>query len=115
MLYAVSDRTPVNIDAFESAAQESQEAFNRSMSVMLDEYSSAELAANGMSTVMLDEQDIADYEALIMSCDHMPHTDSAVMLIVREEIQAYFAGQKTLEEVLEIINNRVATFVNERG
>ena len=93
----------------------SLDAFNYGMSLMIDEYSSDELAGNGFTTMMLDEQDIADYDALIMSCDHMPHTDSAIMLIVREEIQAYFAGQKTLDEVLEIINNRVATFVNERG
>ena len=115
MLYAFSDKTPVNIDAFETKARESIEEYNRGIERMRGDYSAAELAVNGVSDDLLDEQEISDYEALIMSCDHLPLTDSAVLIIVREEIQAYFAGQKTLDEVLEIINNRVATFVNERG
>lgn len=41
--------------------------------------------------------------------------DAPVEIIVREEIQAYFAGQKTIEQTMELIQNRVDTFVNERG
>ena len=70
---------------------------------------------NEVPIVYLDESDIQEYEDLIRSCDHMPATDNAVMLIVREEIQAYFAGQKSLDEVLDTITNRVDLFVSERG
>ena len=37
------------------------------------------------------------------------------MIIMREEIQAYFAGDKSLDEVIEIINNRARTYYGERG
>ena len=37
------------------------------------------------------------------------------MIIVKEEIAAYFEGQKPLPEVLSLIENRVQTFVDERG
>ena len=40
---------------------------------------------------------------------------AAVENIIREEIQAYFADQKTIEEVMDIIQNRVDTYVDERG
>ena len=41
--------------------------------------------------------------------------DAPVQVIVSEEIQAYFAGQKSLDEVIGIIDDRVATYVNERA
>ncbi|MBO4637505.1 MAG: hypothetical protein J5685_10210 [Clostridiales bacterium] len=40
--------------------------------------------------------------------------DSPVQIIASEEIQAYFAGQKSLDEVIALIDNRVETYVNER-
>ncbi len=42
-------------------------------------------------------------------------SDAAVEIIVREEMQPYFAGQKSIEECMEIIENRVDLYVNERG
>jgi multiple sugar transport system substrate-binding protein len=41
--------------------------------------------------------------------------DQPIIEIVLEEAAAYFAGAKTAEEVSRIIQDRVTTFVNERG
>ena len=114
-LYAKSDCTPVNIDAYEASAAESMEAFNDSMAMTEANTTEVERAVNGLVIYYVTDADIAEYEALIASCDHMPSTDTAVMLIVREEIQAYFAGQKSLDDVLDLITNRVDLFVSERG
>ena len=108
--FADSGATPVNVDAFEISAARSIEIFNDTMAAM-----EARSYYNRVPIVYLDESDIQEYEDLIRSCDHMPATDNAVMLIVREEIQAYFAGQKSLDEVLDTITNRVDLFVSERG
>ena len=43
------------------------------------------------------------------------HSDAAIEIIIREEIQAYFAGQKSIEEVMDLIQNRVDLYVSERG
>ena len=51
----------------------------------------------------------------IRTGDHLPYSDSAVMLIIREEIQPYLAGQKSIDDVIDIIENRVATVKKERG
>ena len=41
--------------------------------------------------------------------------DTAIEIIIREEIQAYFCGDKTIDEVMGIIQNRVDLYLNERG
>ena len=114
-LYALSDATPVNIDAYDESAAESMEIFNESMARTEANTPEADRAANGLVICYVTDEDIAEYEALIASCDHIPSTDTAVMLIVREEIQAYLAGQKSLDEVMDLITNRVDLFVSERG
>ncbi|MBO4637262.1 MAG: hypothetical protein J5685_08980 [Clostridiales bacterium] len=113
--YADGSKTPVNIAAFENGAREVSDRFNLINSRTRSETSDAEMVMNGLYLSDATEDDIAYYEELIGSCDHLPSADNAVMLIVREEIQAYFAGQKTLDEVISLIGNRVATFENERG
>lgn len=109
--FADSGATPVNVDAFEISAASSVQIFNDTMA----EVEAHSYDASMFNIVYLDDEDIEEYEDLIRSCDHMPTTDNAVMLIVREEIQAYFAGQKSIDEVLDTITNRVDLFVSERG
>ncbi|MBO4474665.1 MAG: extracellular solute-binding protein [Clostridiales bacterium] len=42
-------------------------------------------------------------------------SDPTVMLIILEEAPAYFTGQRSLDDVVKIIQNRCTTIVNERG
>ena len=61
-------------------------------------------------------EDLIDiYRDIVASVDRKNVTDSSIMIIMREEIQAYFAGDKSLDEVIEIINNRARTYYGERG
>lgn len=41
--------------------------------------------------------------------------DTAIAPIIEEEIDAYFVGQKSIDEVIDVINNRSQTVINERG
>lgn len=54
-------------------------------------------------------------EELISSANIAARTDDKLVSIVYEEAAAYFAGQKTLDEVVRIISDRVDTMVAERG
>ena len=45
----------------------------------------------------------------------VPDIDSEVMVIMNEEMPAYFEGQKSLDEVRAIIENRVNLMLAERG
>ena len=37
------------------------------------------------------------------------------MGIIKEEIQPYFEGQKSLDETVAVINSRARTLINERA
>lgn len=45
----------------------------------------------------------------------VPDIDSAVLVIMNEEMPAYFEGQKSLDEVCAVIENRVNLMLAERG
>ena len=45
----------------------------------------------------------------------VPDIDSEVLVIMNEEMPAYFEGQKSLDEVCAIIENRVNLMLSERG
>lgn len=50
---------------------------------------------------------------LVNSTNKVSAYDEAMMKIVQEEAKAYFAGQKSLDEAVDIIQNRITTYVNE--
>ena len=48
------------------------------------------------------------------SIDTIFLSDNAIMMIVDEELPAYFLGQKDLDSVIETINNRAKNVFSER-
>ncbi len=57
-------------------------------------------------------QQIYDY---ILSVEIDPYTDPNIEVIVYEECAAAIAGEKTAEEVAEILDNRVSIYLSERS
>ena len=51
---------------------------------------------------------------LLSAAKPMKGSDSQVMAIIEEEAQAFYAGQRTAEDVAEVIQSRVQTYVDER-
>ena len=45
----------------------------------------------------------------------VPDINPTVMMIMCEEMPAYFAGDKTLDEVIGVIENRINLLINEQG
>ena len=59
------------------------------------------------------EDEIAPIRELLAGA-RMDKNDSAdIMTIVLEEAELYFAGEKTAEEVAELIQNRVTIYLDE--
>ena len=50
---------------------------------------------------------------LYHSIDRAETDDTAVIDIIIEQAQPYFAGDKTLEETADLIQRRVTLYVNE--
>ena len=50
----------------------------------------------------------------VTTCNKVWEEDSAIYDIVFEQAQAYYAGQKTAEEVSRLIQNKVTIYINEQ-
>lgn len=115
--YAHNCAFPINRNAFITEAYE----VVRNTNQLYDEYYSLYYTPVSMSEMMipgerLDEDAFVDtLISYVDSVSGIGFIDSPVQIIVSEEIQAYFAGQKTLDEIIGIIDNRVDTYVNERA
>ena len=59
------------------------------------------------------EEEIAKIKELIGKIDRMERVDDQVLSIVSEEADAYFDGQKTLEDVVSVIQSRANIYMNE--
>lgn len=59
------------------------------------------------------EEEIATVRDLLTSMDTLYQYDQQVMRIINEETEAFFAGQKPVEHVADIIQNRIQIYVNE--
>lgn len=100
---------PVSSSAFDLVCQEELESYSDYY------YFWTEEERTMMNMLEPSDDMIDDFKAIISTADRMNMTDSSVMIIMREEIQAYFAGDKTLDEAIGIINNRAQLYYEERG
>ncbi len=60
------------------------------------------------------QKDVNDFRALIDTADTRYEYNTAVMTIIAEEAEAYFAGQKDIENTVQIIQNRVSLYLTEQ-
>ena len=72
------------------------------------------MVLNGMNTERMDESAVDDLAALIDSLTGWYVNDGSINAIIREEMPAYFEGQKTLEQIIPVLEDRVQTVINER-
>ena len=61
------------------------------------------------------EKNIDDLEKIVLSVSGMNSTDAAIGLILIEEMPAYFSGQKDLNDVIKIAQDRAQKVIGERG
>lgn len=71
-------------------------------------------ARNPYDSSKLNETVINKYISFIDAGTNCYYVDYAVLVIIDEEIQSYFSGQKKLDDVINVINGRVNIYVNER-
>ena len=113
-MYGESDYcTPVNISAFENTGHAAIDDYNQYVQDSLRYATPADIQMMGLYE--LDYSCIDKFKELIESCSQVASQDSAVVTIVREEMPAYFSGQKDIEDVISVMEDRVQTFLDERG
>jgi VCBS repeat-containing protein len=67
------------------------------------------------SVPLATEDDYAAFEELISSCVYPAEFEGELLDIITEETGPYFAGQKSIDEVLEIIENRAGLYIAEKS
>ena len=113
-IYAVYN-IPVNRNAFDTVAHEYMETTNYELDLMLRLYDEALLTMYGYNTAHMEESDIPEFEEFVEGISRMYVNDGSINSIIREEMPSYFAGQKTMEQIIPVLTDRVSTVLNERS
>ncbi len=106
---------PINRNAFTEVAEDFVDQHNYELEHYYSGYTEADFIYYGIDPTPVDYSRIEDFEELISSTSAWITTDAAVNAIIREEIPAFFEGDKTLDQVIEVVQNRVQTLLDERG
>jgi hypothetical protein len=61
----------------------------------------------------VSKDDVLRFEELVNNTTQIYWPNDALANIVWESIGPYFAGDKTLEETVKLVQNRVTLYVNE--
>lgn len=111
------DYNPVNsIPIRRDAMIPNAKAYN-SMSVRLYEYNLAMAPEGTVIEPVIHTVTDAELESFRLSTEAITDSariDSDIEIILREEMQPYFKGDKTLDEIIPIIEDRVTTVLSER-
>ena len=109
----MSDKFVLNRDAFKKGCNAAIEYFNTEEgSQNMFDYAAGTYVTSHMK---FTSEDIDNLESVIMSCSKMDSSDSAINAILIEEMPAYFLGQKDLDSVVVIIQDRAQKVLDERG
>ncbi|MCQ2483423.1 MAG: extracellular solute-binding protein, partial [Clostridia bacterium] len=91
------------------------ESYNDEVEENLKWSTKQELISYGMPYEKISEADAQKALDFIESIDSVIRQDGEITTIITEEIQPFFAGQKSLDEVISIMEDKCQTVVNERG
>lgn len=102
---------PVNVEAFENVAHLQIDGYNAE----LEGNSNFSYSGRRVDGTRLDYSVIEDFEEECIATAHVMISDPSITVIITEEIPAYFSGQKNIDQVVDILENRVNTVLSERG
>ena len=106
-MVARSGYNPVSISVYESTARIAFESCNK---LIIRENNWL-----NRSMPLVDESVIESYKKILLSGSVIDNTDPAIIVVLREEMPPYFVDQKSLDEIIPIIKNRVTTILSERA
>ena len=94
---------------------ELQEATKEKSDDDYDAYVYDRVAEKEVKIKPLTQEEVKKFSDFVLSINLLYSGNSEVSDIISEECSAFFSGQKTAEEVAEIIQNRVSVYINENS
>lgn len=113
--YGYHNGIPVNKAAFTVSCNMLIDYQSYMIDSMRDYMSEAEMRMYGYNTDEMDESVIGEFESFVSGLTGWYSNDAAVNSIIREEVPAYFEGQKALDQVIPVLEDRINTFLVERS
>lgn len=108
---AKSGMVPINREAFRKAGLEAIDYFN-TVSINAT-YANTDTPPK--NRVTFTKAHLDDIENTILSVTYVYESDPDIERVIYEEMPAYFTGQKSLDEVVKIAQDRVQKVLGERG
>ncbi|MBQ2155280.1 MAG: extracellular solute-binding protein, partial [Clostridiales bacterium] len=103
----------------------SREAYRKAGSIILDycngprgsmAFQKTDITGKQITrTTDFTKDDLDNLEKIISSCTHFNSADASINMILIEEMPAYFLGQKDLDSVVKIAQDRAQKVLDERG
>ena len=110
---ALSDRFVLNRNEFRKVCEQAIDYYNTpEVQRTAFDYS---IGTDVWINIEFTTDDIDNLEKIILSCSKIDSPDSAINLILAEEMPAYFLGQKDLDAVIKIAQDRAQKVLDERG
>ena len=114
--FGVSTGVPINRAAFEAVGDKFIHAHNDKVLDMKRQHMSpSDMRNYGVNPEALNSESITEFADLVSGLNVWYVDDRTINAIIREEMPAYFEGQKPLDQVISVLSNRVQTMLNERG
>ena len=109
--FAVSDYFVLNRNALRQSCNEAVKYYNGAGADDIFDYM---IGCSVSIEIKFTEEDIDNLENTILSCSKSDCIDSAVNLILIEEMPEYFIGQKDLASVISVLQDRIQKILDER-
>lgn len=113
--YGLDSGIPVNRAAFADVGSQYSDYQNARLESAGGYYTPAQMRAEGINPDPIEASDIDDFASFIGELTGWYTNDGSINAIIREEMPAYFEGQKTLDQVIPVLEDRIQTLLNERG
>ena len=110
---AMNDKFVLNRVAFRKSCSAAIEYYNSSEGK--DNLFDYEIGTNVPRRSKFQDEEIDNMENIILSCSKSNSSDAAISTILMEEMPAYFLGQKDLDSVIKIAQDRAQKVLDERG
>ena len=111
--YAMGGSFVLNRAAFRAAGEEAVKYFNENSLSTIYGYTGMDGVPD--NRVKYTSEHIDELEKIIDNCSLMSTEDAAISLILLEEMPSYFSGQKDLDTVIKVAQDRVQKVLDERN
>lgn len=108
---AMNDCYVINREAFRKAGDAAIDYYNNGGST----FSGGNGGSSGGLGRQFSIEDVDFVEGIILSCSRSCSEDASISIILIEEMPPYFLGQKDLDAVIKIAQDRIQKVLDERG